>query len=331
MMDDKALTVVNFEDYAMTADKIQRQVNLIQEVMQKVMKEKEHYGTIPGCGPKPTLLKPGAEKLSSTFRLAPFYDIRKTDLANGHREYEITCTLKLISTDYAAGQGVGSCSTIEGKFRFRNTEKKCPECDKEAIIKGKAEYGGGWLCFKKKGGCGTKWQDGEPVIEDQADGKVEHDNPADYYNTVLKMAKKRAHVDAVLTATAASDIFTQDIEDMPEVIDVTPKEEKPEPKKKPKKKAAAKKKAAPKSRPLIKEQGEEILKVAANMEHPLSTEEAIKVIDWYCAVDSDGKPINNEHGGRNYEAGQALIFGFDTILDRYMDHLEVQYTSEGEK
>ena len=34
------------------------------------------------------------------------------------------------------------------------------------------------------------------------------------YNTVLKMAKKRALVDAVLTATAASDIFTQDLEDI---------------------------------------------------------------------------------------------------------------------
>jgi hypothetical protein len=28
------------------------------------------------------------------------------------------------------------------------------------------------------------------------------------------MAKKRAHIDAVLTCTAASDIFTQDIEDI---------------------------------------------------------------------------------------------------------------------
>ena len=35
------------------------------------------------------------------------------------------------------------------------------------------------------------------------------------------MAKKRAHVDAVLTATAASDIFTQDVEDM--VPESTPK------------------------------------------------------------------------------------------------------------
>ena len=44
--------------------------------------------------------------------------------------------------------------------------------------------------------------------------RVEYDNPADYYNTALKMAKKRAHVDAILTATAASDCFTQDVEDM---------------------------------------------------------------------------------------------------------------------
>jgi len=33
-------------------------------------------------------------------------------------------------------------------------------------------------------------------------------------NTVLKMAKKRALVDAVLSATRSSDLFTQDVEDM---------------------------------------------------------------------------------------------------------------------
>jgi hypothetical protein len=46
---------------------------------------------------------------------------------------------------------------------------------------------------------------------------LEHDNPADQYNTVRKMAKKRALVDAVITATNASCIFTQDIEDMEDV------------------------------------------------------------------------------------------------------------------
>jgi hypothetical protein len=44
--------------------------------------------------------------------------------------------------------------------------------------------------------------------------KMENADIADTFNTVLKMAKKRAYVDGILSATAASDIFTQDIEDM---------------------------------------------------------------------------------------------------------------------
>ena len=38
-------------------------------------------------------------------------------------------------------------------------------------------------------------------------------------NTVLKMAKKRAYVDAVLIATATSGVFTQDMEDIQNVPD----------------------------------------------------------------------------------------------------------------
>lgn len=307
---EKALTVVNFEEYAMTPEKVVRQINLIQEVMQKVMKSDEHYGTIPGCGPKPTLLKPGAEKISTTFRLAPEYKITKTDLKDGHREYEIVCSLLHIPTSQFVGQGVGACTTMEGKFRFRNAEKKCPECGKEAIIKGKAEYGGGWLCFKKKGGCGAKWSNGDPIIEDQADGKAEHDNPADYYNTVLKMAKKRAHVDAVLTATAASDIFTQDIEDMPEVINVTPEEPKA-PKQKPKKEAKPETKEP---EPPTAGQTKKIVEIGANNDPPLSPDEVKQVAVWYYA--------NNDHGGRTYEAAQALIYGFTTIFDRFLDARE---------
>ena len=33
-------------------------------------------------------------------------------------------------------------------------------------------------------------------------------------NTILKMAKKRAYVDAILTACHASKVFTQDVEDI---------------------------------------------------------------------------------------------------------------------
>ena len=231
---DRRTEVINIEDYAMPAERMQQQVQMIQQVMRQIMKDGEHYGKIPGCGDKPTLLKPGAEKLSTTFRLAPEYKITRTDMENGHREYEVVTTLTHIPSGQTIGQGVGSCSTMEAKYRYRKANQKCPECGKEeTIIKGKKEFGGGWVCFQKKGGCGAKFKDGDERIENQNLGRVEYDNPADYYNTVLKMAKKRSHVDAILTATAASDIFTQDIEDLPDAAGKPGQKADPAPGKKP--------------------------------------------------------------------------------------------------
>jgi hypothetical protein len=195
----------------LTSRDLVAQVSLIQDVMKSVMKEGEHFGVIPGCGDKPTLLKPGAEKLGFTFRLSPSFIITKTDMQNGHREYEVVCTLSHINTGQVWGQGVGSCSTMESKYRYRGTEvestgKQVPKAywdKRDAEVLGGKEFtaskvDGQWMICRK----------GE---------KKENDNPADQYNTVLKMAKKRAHVDAMLTCTAASDIFTQDIEDFHQV------------------------------------------------------------------------------------------------------------------
>jgi len=197
------------------ASTLVEQVRTIQEVMQSVMKPGEHYGVIPGTK-KETLLKPGAEKLCLTFRLAPSYSVETVPLDGGHREQIVTCTLTHIETGRVFGEGLGSCSTMESKYRWRQAQRKCPGCEKDGtIIKGKREYGGGWLCFAKKGGCGGKWPDGAREIESQSTDKVENPDIADCYNTVLKMSKKRAHVDAVLTATGASDIFAQDLEDLP--------------------------------------------------------------------------------------------------------------------
>jgi hypothetical protein len=197
----------------LTASDIKAQVTLIQQVMEAVMQEGFHYGVIPGTQ-KPTLLKPGAEKLIVTFRLAPLLNVERIELADGHREYQVKCTLVHIPTGRVFGEGIGSCSTREAKYRYRQSERLCPHCGKATIIKGKAEYGGGWLCFAKKGGCGAKFADRDEQITEQPVGRVENPDLADIYNTILKMAKKRALVDATLTATAASDIFTQDMEDL---------------------------------------------------------------------------------------------------------------------
>lgn len=215
MSDSTALTptrpqVVNVQEYAMSVDNVVSQVNLIGHVMRSVMKENEHYGVIPGTK-KPSLYKPGAEKLSVTFRLVPKYEIRKNDMANGHREYEVVCSLIHAPTGQFFGQGVGSCSTMEAKYRYHTGEveftgKPVP---KDYWTERNQDLLGGKGFVAKKNPEG-KW---EIARKGQ---RVEHDNPADYFNTVMKMAKKRAHVDAVLTATAASDLFTQDVEDMAE-------------------------------------------------------------------------------------------------------------------
>lgn len=218
--------IVQYEEIGspLPVETVKHQIQVIQQVMRDAMVKDTHYGVVPGCGDKPTLLKAGAEKLSLTFRLAPTYVVTKTDLGHGHREYEVRCTLTHIPSSKVFGEGVGICSTHESKYRYRKAERVCPACGKDTIIKGKAEYGGGWLCFAKKGGCGAKFKDDDEAITSQQVGRVDNPDIADVFNTVLKMAKKRAHVDAVLTATAASDIFAQDLEDIAAepVVEIVP-------------------------------------------------------------------------------------------------------------
>lgn len=200
--------------YEMSVQEMVGQVTKIQEVMSAVMKADTHYGVIPGT-PKPTLFKPGAEKLCMLFRLDPQYDSMET-WDGPHLTVKTRCTLFHIPTGERRGSGEGSCSTKETKYAYRKGERKCPKCGKEAIIKGQDKYGGGWLCWKKKDGCGEKFKDGDKSIESQEAGRVANPDLPDCYNTVLKMSNKRALVAAVLNVTAASDIFTQDIEDLPE-------------------------------------------------------------------------------------------------------------------
>lgn len=201
---------------ALSVTDVRAQVNLIQHVMREVMKKDEHYGVIPGTGSKPTLLKAGAEKLVLTFRFDPQYEITEK-WEGSHLTVMSKCTIYHIQTGQRFGSGMGSCSTKESKYAYRQSSRKCPNCGKEAIIKGKDFKNDGrptgWVCFGKKGGCGTKFKDGDQAIEGQSIGRVPNEDLADQYNTVLKMANKRSLVAAVLNCTAASDIFTQDIED----------------------------------------------------------------------------------------------------------------------
>ena len=188
-------------EYAQTPQQIKAQVVLIQEVMRDVMVEGQHYGKIPGCGDKPSLLKPGAEKLSLTFRLRPIMDndrdIRIEELPNGHKTIHVYCHI-MNQAGLEIATGVGSCSTMESKFRYRDIEKiptDKPVPAKYWELKGKhaeqlALIGG-------KDFCVMKLENGSWVIAKKG-AKIENPDIADVYNTVLKMAMKRAYVDGIL-------------------------------------------------------------------------------------------------------------------------------------
>ena len=192
---------------------VKAQVGKVQELMRDLMKDGTHYGTSYPGDTKKNLLKPGADKLCFMFRLCPDFTQELKELPGGHLEALTRCQIFHIESGSKIAEGVGMASTMESKYRWRNGTRKCPSCGKEAIIKGKEEYGGGFLCFVKKGGCGAKFSEDDPAITGQETGKVENPDIADAYNTVIKMSKKRAYVDATITACAASDIFTQDAED----------------------------------------------------------------------------------------------------------------------
>ena len=206
--------------HELSIEEVLSRIHKVHQVMEKAMVEGHHYGKIPGTD-KPTLLKPGAELLNVMFRLDPQYSI-ETIRDGEHLTILSTCTLWHIPTGQRWGSGMGSCSTRESKYAFRKAKRACPKCGAETINKSKFPPRGapkgtepGWYCYGKVGGCGEEFAANDPAIVDQQTGRVANGDLADAYNTVLKMANKRSLVAADLNVTAASDIFTQDLEDLP--------------------------------------------------------------------------------------------------------------------
>ena len=126
----RELAVAKNTDLPATAAEIRAQVNLIQQVMKSVMKKDVHYGIIPGCK-KPSLLKPGAEKIAATFRLS--VDPEITDLSTvDETHYRIKVRLMSPSGVFV-GAGIGECSSNEEKYKWRKVvcEEEYEEADED--------------------------------------------------------------------------------------------------------------------------------------------------------------------------------------------------------
>ena len=147
---------VNLQQVSATMQKIAQ----FQAVVQQTLKQNHDFGIVPGTGSKPTLLKPGAEKILMLMGLSSEYEIveKVQDYDKGFFAYTVRCILT--KNGQIITQGLGHCNSKEKKY---TSEKQ------DVYMLG---------------------------------------------NTCLKMAKKRAQVDATLTVAALSEVFTQDIEDM---------------------------------------------------------------------------------------------------------------------
>lgn len=132
------------------------------------------FAIIAGCK-KPSLLKPGAEKLMQLFGL-------------GSR---LTLTFKEIDHNGNFAMFVYKCEI----FNLR-TGITITECEGSANSK------------EKKWATKTEWVKRNNVSEKKQVEASIYDN----LNTLMKMAQKRAEVGAVVKATGASDFFTHDME-----------------------------------------------------------------------------------------------------------------------
>ncbi len=181
-------------DRPLTVDEVLAKSRLVKKVVAEVMEKGKHYDTIPGCGKKVCLLQSGAQQLGVTFNLCANPII--ISCINSPDEFSVTIRVDVCSSSgICVASALGRASSLEEKYHWRKAVcieefNDAPE-DKRRI-----KY--------KKG-----WNDAPASKEQQVIV-----NPADIANTVLKIANKRAYVAAILNATAASDQFTQDIEDM---------------------------------------------------------------------------------------------------------------------
>jgi len=141
------------------AVQVMNKINQFQQVIKSQLRPKVDFGIIPGTD-KPTLLKPGAEKILMLLGVTSTYELleRVQDYDQGFFAYTVKCELS--KDGIIITEGLGHCNSRERKFMSQKVD------------------------------------------------------PYTIANTCLKMAKKRAQVDAVLTLASLSDVFTQDIEDM---------------------------------------------------------------------------------------------------------------------
>jgi hypothetical protein len=245
MAENKALSIITLD--ATQAIEQARQLHaVVSQMRSEMLKIGIDYGVIPGTN-KPTLLKPGAEKLCWALGYSPEFEaidmIQDFDKPLFHYRYR--CVLRHIQTGKVVATGIGSCNSMESKYGFRwlPEHEVPPHLDKSSLLSridtieefdfairgaktsgkyGKpAEY---WQKFKDAIASGTASKTQRETKRGMSDVwgipsityRVPNEDIFSIVNTLDKMAQKRALIAATLIGANASEFFTQDVEDMPD-------------------------------------------------------------------------------------------------------------------
>ncbi|KKL73199.1 hypothetical protein LCGC14_2077350, partial [marine sediment metagenome] len=171
---------------------------LTEKFKEYLIKEVDFTTEIFGRGRKPTLLDPGAGKLIGFFQCRPRHRILERYYAKDEEGYEsiryvMATEIVHEETGRVVGEGVGSCTSDEVKYKYRwyyTSQLRQMGYTEEDYKK---------LPMKMRGNS--------PVY------RARNPEIPDLDNTILKMASKRSEVDGCLQLPGVAAVFTQDVGD----------------------------------------------------------------------------------------------------------------------
>lgn len=136
-----------------TVEELVKHNRAVTKIIAEGLEAGVDFGVIPGTGGKPSLLKPGAERLCKVFGCVATYEPVSTEIDHdrvveyvdrykkpqtsiGLYRYVVRCVIKTLSGT-VVGEGIGSCSSLESKYVSRprdveNTVLKMAE--KRALV-----------------------------------------------------------------------------------------------------------------------------------------------------------------------------------------------------
>ena len=200
--DSQSLVLTRLDDHMlMSPAEMRNRYMELRAFIKRCMVQGTDYGTIPGCGPKPVLLQPGAEKLADLYGYACSFEcvekIQRWDDAAPFFFYQYKCIVRRKSDDTKVAEYEGSANSRESKWgaRWAFGREVPAHLDIERL---------------KRRELPSKKEPGKTYFQYQ----VPNEDICSQVNTILKIAQKRAMVSAVRLATRTAGIFEVD-EDVP--------------------------------------------------------------------------------------------------------------------